>query len=68
MSDATSLTIVRVIKDLLLPKFYAVYFNKPIDATEAPYNLYWLQASDELDAVRQVHEMVANGEIKEVTV
>ena len=67
MSDDNSLTIVRVTKDFIIPSFYHVVFNKNVDAEEAPHNVFWLRAKDELDAVRQVHEMVASGDIKEVT-
>jgi hypothetical protein len=68
MSDATSLTIVRVDLDdeWLLPSMYEVEFNKAV-SDEAPHNLLFLRATDELDAMRQVHEMITNGEIKEVT-
>jgi hypothetical protein len=67
MSNATSLVITRVFREYL-PNLFAVEFNKNIDAKEFPHNEMWLQAIDELDAVRIANEMVANGEIKEVTV
>jgi len=69
MSDTNSLTIVRVVLDneWLLPNMYEIEFNKAV-SEEAPHNLLFLRADDELDAVRIANEMVANGEIKEVTV
>jgi hypothetical protein len=67
MNDNDSLVITRVTRDDLLPNFYSVVFNKNIDATDVPCNVFWLRANDELDAVCQVREMVASGEIKEVT-
>jgi hypothetical protein len=68
MSDTNSLTIVRVVEDDFIPNFYHVMFDKNVDAEEVPHNVWWLRATDELDAVRQVHDAIANGEIKEVTV
>lgn len=67
MTKTDSLTIVSVGKDGLLPNFYWVEFNKPIDGQEHPHNEYWLQAKDELDAMRIANELVASGDIKEVT-
>jgi hypothetical protein len=68
MNDNDSLTIVRVFTEFYMPNFYGVEFNKNVDAQEFPHNEMWLRATDELDAVRQVHDAIANGEIKEVTV